>query len=161
MRKPVAIAVAATFCAAAPAAALPLPGTNLEVNANATLMSDYRFRGVSRSDEDPALQGQLTLTHGSGFYTGARATTLDGLDGFRLRDPDFQELGDLQLDLYAGYSADIGRGFLEVPVQETVEIVAVHVDRRALGRCVVGVFGRHRGALLHHAADVPEHPVRL
>jgi uncharacterized protein (TIGR02001 family) len=88
-----------------------VPGTGLEVSAQLDLMSDYRFRGVSRSDGDPAAQAGLMIRHGSGFYVGARGTTLRGLDRFRLRDPAFGDLGDLQLDLYAGYGTDLGGGF--------------------------------------------------
>jgi uncharacterized protein (TIGR02001 family) len=103
--------VAAIFAlfAAAPAAALPIPGTGLDVSGEAMLMNDYRFRGVSRSDSDPALQGALTLSTG-GAYVGARATTLKGIDNFRLRDPQFSDLGDLQVELYGGYGADLGLG---------------------------------------------------
>lgn len=102
---------AATLAVAAPAAAqVPIPGTGLSVSGEAELMSDYRFRGVSRSDEDPAVQANLTVSHGSGFYAGARGTTLSGLDGFRLRDPDVDDLGHLEFDLYAGYTADLGGG---------------------------------------------------
>lgn len=106
-----AAAVALAGIAAAPAAALPLPGTGLDVSIEATAMTDYRFRGISRSDEDPALQAGATLWHDSGLYTGARGTTLDGFDSFRLRDPQLQDLGDVQLDLYAGYGSDLGAGF--------------------------------------------------
>ena len=104
----------AILAVAAPAAAqedLPeeatgVPGSALELSAEINLLSDYRFRGVSRSDEDPALQAALTLGHRSGFYAGARGTTLDGLDGLRRRD-----LGDFELDLYAGYGRELGGGF--------------------------------------------------
>ena len=41
-------AVAAALALAAPAAALPLPGTGLTANGEIELMSDYRFRGISR-----------------------------------------------------------------------------------------------------------------
>lgn len=96
----------------APAPAAPAPtGAGLDVAGSLTLLSDYRFRGVSRSDEDPAVQGSLSLSHVSGFYAGATATSLKGTDGFRLRDPAFRDLGDVELDLYAGYSTPIGRGF--------------------------------------------------
>ena len=48
-------AAAASLGFALPAAAqVPIPGTGLSVSGEAELMSDYRFRGVSRSDEDPA-----------------------------------------------------------------------------------------------------------
>ena len=117
---------AAAVVAAAPAAAQEAPGEPLPEETEAQLglansvfslsgeiglMSDYRFRGVSRSGEDPALQAQLTLSHRSGFYAGGRATTLEGLDGFRLRAPGLGDTGDVQLDLYAGYGADLGGGW--------------------------------------------------
>lgn len=110
MKVAVSAAALVFALAAAPAAALPLPGTGLDVTIEASAMSDYRFRGISRSDEDPALQAGTTLWHDSGFYAGGRGTTLDGLDSFRLRDPRFQDLGDVQLDLYAGYGTDLGAG---------------------------------------------------
>ena len=111
MRVPLLLAAAATFAFTTPAAAdVPLPGTGLSVGGQAEIMSDYRFRGISRSDEDPAAQANVTVSHSSGLYVGARGTTLSGLDNFRLRDPQVQDLGDLQLDLYAGYSADLGGG---------------------------------------------------
>ena len=107
-------AAAAALAFAAPVAAqVPIPGTGLTVSGKAELMSDYRFRGVSRSDEDPAAQANLTVSHGSGFYAGARGTTLSGVDTFRIRDPQVRDLGDLgelELDLYAGYTADLGGG---------------------------------------------------
>lgn len=96
--------------AAAPAAALPIPGTGLSLGADAELMTDYRFRGVSRSDGDPALSANLIVSSSRGFYAGGRGTTLKGFDNFRLRDPQFEDLGDVQLDLYAGYAADVGPG---------------------------------------------------
>lgn len=74
-------------------------------------LTDYRFRGVSRSDEDPAAQAALTLSHGSGLYGGVRATTLRGNDGFRLGDPGFGDQGDAEFDLYAGWRTNLGGGF--------------------------------------------------
>ena len=86
-------------------------GGGLDLSGSISLLSDYRFRGVSRSDEDPAAQAQLTVSHGSGLYAGVTGTTLKGLDSFRLRDLGFQDLGDVELDLYAGYGAQLGGGF--------------------------------------------------
>ena len=82
-----------------------------DVSGEVGLLSDYRFRGVSRSDEDPAGRVALTLSHASGLYAGARAITLKGIDGFRARDPGFGDLGDVEFDLYAGYGTELGRGF--------------------------------------------------
>jgi uncharacterized protein (TIGR02001 family) len=101
----------ATVGAAPAAAEVPLPGTGLSLTGGAAVLSDYRFRGISRSDGDPALTANLMLSHDGGFYVGARGTTLKGIDSFRVRDPQLADLGDLQLDLYAGYSREIGQGF--------------------------------------------------
>jgi uncharacterized protein (TIGR02001 family) len=109
--KPTPFFALAALAAATPAAAeIPLPGTGLSIAPDAQIMSDYRFRGVSRSDEDPALQANVTVSHDSGLYVGTRATTLSGLDNFRLRDPQFGDLGDVEFDVYAGYRRDLGAG---------------------------------------------------
>jgi uncharacterized protein (TIGR02001 family) len=109
---------AAALLVASPAAAqdgaAPIePITNPEwaVSVEANLLSDYRFRGVSRSDEDPAAQAGLLLSHRSGAYAGVRATTLRGVDSFRRRDPGFGDHGNAQVDLYAGYGLNLGGGF--------------------------------------------------
>lgn len=71
-------------------------------SANVALTTDYKFRGISQSDESAALQGGFDLSHESGFYVGAWASSVDfdtnggGLDG------------SLELDYYLGYSAAIG-----------------------------------------------------
>jgi len=112
-------AFAAILSAAAPAFAqdeapeTPLGASSggLDLSGGVELMTDYRFRGISRSDEDPALQATVNVFHGSGLYAGARGTTLKGTDSFRLRDPAFGDLGDAQIDLYLGYGARIGGGF--------------------------------------------------
>src|SRR4051794_16058840 len=74
-----------------------LPGP-FDVSAQIGLMSDYRFRGISRSDEDPAAQAGITIRHESGLYAGVRGTTLGGNDNFRLRNPAFGDQGDVQMD---------------------------------------------------------------
>lgn len=111
-------AAAIALLAAAPALAQEVAAPELveqppalDPTAEIGLLSDYRFRGISRSDEDPALRASLILFHDSGLYAGARGTSLSGTDPWRRRDPAFGDLGDLQLDLYAGWRADLGGGF--------------------------------------------------
>jgi uncharacterized protein (TIGR02001 family) len=81
-------------------AASPAAGTKASVSGGATLLSDYRFRGISRSDGDPALQGQITVSLPNGLYAGGRGTSLKGV----------RALGNAELDLYAGYGATIASG---------------------------------------------------
>lgn len=82
-----------------------------DISGEATLMSDYRFRGISRSDENVAAEAGIDVRHESGVYAGARGTILDGNDPFRLRNPAFRDQGDLEMDLYAGYGRSLGGGF--------------------------------------------------
>lgn len=97
--------VFACFAAATPLRAqeASAPPAAFDLSGSIVALSDYRFRGISRSDEDPALQGNLTLSHASGLYTGVTATTLRTGGG-----PDF---GDGEFDLYAGWRGALGRGF--------------------------------------------------
>ena len=89
---------------AAPAAA-QLPDGGITFYGEATAVSDYRYRGISRSDENPALQGSLTVQGDSGFYVGAWGSTLDGIG-----DVTTGDIGDVELDLYAGYGTNLGLG---------------------------------------------------
>lgn len=68
-------------------------------SGNVALTTDYKFRGISQTDEDPAIQGGLDLEHESGFYIGTWASNVDfGGNGF----------GTIELDVYAGFGSDIG-----------------------------------------------------
>ena len=64
---------------------------------NAALTSDYVFRGVSQTDEDPALQLGLDYSWSSGFYVGAWASNVD----FGAGGPD------IEIDTYVGWNTDL------------------------------------------------------
>lgn len=66
-------------------------------SANVALTTDYRFRGVSLSGGDPALQGGFDVAHDSGFYIGTWASSIKGGPAY----------GDLELDIYAGWSGNL------------------------------------------------------
>ena len=74
----------------------------ISVSGNVTLVSDYRFRGVSLSGGDPAIQGGVTVAHESGAYVGTWASSIDdgGTDIF----------GDAEGDLYGGWSGSVAEG---------------------------------------------------
>ena len=75
------------------------PPKDLTVTGYVQGVSDYRFRGYSLSGGDPALQGTVNLNHSSGFYAGAWASTLD--------DEITPFYGDVELDLYAGWTGSL------------------------------------------------------
>jgi uncharacterized protein (TIGR02001 family) len=74
----------ACICVAAPAFAAD-EGAPLTFEFELGVVSDYRFRGLSLSDEEPALQGGLTASLANGAYGYAWASTIDeygaGADG--------------------------------------------------------------------------------
>lgn len=65
-----------------------------EVAFNIGAVSDYVFRGVSQTGEDPAVQGGVDANWGS-FYAGAWASTVD-----------FDEGTDAEVDVYGGYRTE-------------------------------------------------------
>ena len=78
---------------AAPAAAVDL-GHGFTINGGATLVSDYRFRGISQTDRRFAVQGTFTLSHSSGFYATVWGSSID----------DYVAAGgDQEIDLIAGW----------------------------------------------------------
>lgn len=76
--------------------------SSVTVTGNVTLVSDYRFRGVSLSDGDPAIQGGITVTHDSGFYVGTWASSLG--------DSTAGVYGDMELDVFGGWSGSVSEG---------------------------------------------------
>lgn len=80
----------------------------ITVSGSATLTSDYRFRGVSQTDEGIALQGGFTVSHESGFYVGTWGSNLAGWGTFGGTN--------MELDLFAGFAFPVGEGTLDTGV---------------------------------------------
>lgn len=75
------------------------PPAAITVSGSAAIASDYRFRGVSQSDREMAVQGGITITHESGFYAGTWASNLAGWGTFGG--------ANMELDLIGGYKATL------------------------------------------------------
>lgn len=78
------------------------------ITGSVGLVSDYRFRGVSQSDEGVALQGGFTVNHESGFYAGTWGSNLAGWGTFG--GPN------LEVDVFAGYATTVGSAGVDVGV---------------------------------------------
>ncbi|NEX63847.1 TorF family putative porin [Noviherbaspirillum galbum] len=75
-----------------------------EVSFNATLISDYRYRGISQTRLQPALQGGADYTHNpSGFYLGTWLSTIKWTK-------DAGGGGDVEWDIYGGKRGEIVPG---------------------------------------------------
>jgi uncharacterized protein (TIGR02001 family) len=84
------------------------PPKPVTVSGTVGLVSDYRFRGVSQSDENLAIQGGITIAHESGVYIGTWGSNLAGWGTFGG--------ANMELDLIAGYKVPVGGGTLDVGV---------------------------------------------
>lgn len=62
---------------------------------NVTFASDYVYRGISQTENKPAIQGSITYNHDAGFYVGAWGSNVDFNDGDR---------SSAEFDLYTGWS---------------------------------------------------------
>lgn len=82
----------------------------ITLSGGVAVVSDYRFRGVSLSDKDFAVQPYLTVKHESGLYAGVWGSNLAENAG-----------DDVEVDLYAGFSGgeeltyDIGATYYLYP----------------------------------------------
>ena len=95
------LASAAITSAALLASALPsVAQAELSFNVGAT--TDYRYRGISQSRLNPALQGGLDFSQG-GFYLGAWASTIKWIK-------DAQGDANVEIDLYGGYKGELSPG---------------------------------------------------
>jgi uncharacterized protein (TIGR02001 family) len=111
----------AAACGAAGVALFALSGAaqaedKLGWSASATGTSDYVFRGISNSDNDPAIQGSVGLTYGM-FYVGTWASSIDFADGV-----------NTEIDYYAGItptwqgiSFDFGWLYYNYPDDQTFD----------------------------------------
>jgi uncharacterized protein (TIGR02001 family) len=70
------------------------------ITGSITAVSDYRFRGVSLSGEDFAIQPSININHESGLYVGTWVSNLKDTDTY----------GEAEIDLYAGFSKEIASG---------------------------------------------------
>lgn len=90
-------------CLTAVAALMPAAGhaqaeeqaPAVAVSFNTALVSDYRFRGISLTNRDLAVQGGVDLAFRSGLFLGAWATNIARYGG-----------SDVELDVYGGYGGE-------------------------------------------------------
>lgn len=77
------------------------PPPAITVSGGATVVSDYRFRGISQTDKEFAIQGTVTVAHESGFYATVWGSSID----------EYVAAGaDAELDLIVGWKKTLGSG---------------------------------------------------
>jgi uncharacterized protein (TIGR02001 family) len=69
---------------------------------NLSLTSNYVFRGISQTFDDPAIQGGFDYAHASGFYLGTWASNVSSAS---------YNNASMELDFYGGYNGKINDDF--------------------------------------------------
>ena len=85
----------------------PAPTPEHSLTGNLSLVSDYRFRGISQTWALPAVQGGFDYAHKSGWYAGTWASNVSG--------NSYNNGAGLELDLYGGVKLPVmGEGTLDL-----------------------------------------------
>lgn len=71
---------------------ISIPG--ITTTGNVTLSTDYRFRGISQTSNNPAIQGAVNFNHESGLYAGVWGSNIQGL-------------GSAEMDVTLGYATKL------------------------------------------------------
>ena len=72
--------------------------SDVSFSGTAAMTTDYRYRGMTQTQSDAAIQVGYGLTHSSGLYAGVWGSNVN----FGSADPH------LELDPYVGYSTELG-----------------------------------------------------
>jgi uncharacterized protein (TIGR02001 family) len=96
----------AAIAIASPAVAADEPTPTFKISGTGAVLSDYRLRGVSQSDNGFAVQVSATVTHESGLYGGIFSSSLAGWGTFGGPNIEF--------DLIGGYKFPVGAGAIDL-----------------------------------------------
>jgi uncharacterized protein (TIGR02001 family) len=84
------------------------PASDFTASYNVGLFSQYIFRGLTQTNNKPALQGGFDVSHKSGLYIGGWSSNVSWL-----RDNGSSSLyntgGSLEIDLYGGFKTELGK----------------------------------------------------
>jgi uncharacterized protein (TIGR02001 family) len=67
---------------------------------NMAIVSDYRFRGISQTFAQPAIQGGIDYSHASGFYLGNWNSSVSGMS--------YTDTAGIEMDFYGGFKKAFG-----------------------------------------------------
>lgn len=111
----------AVLAAGIAAAAFSAQAQQTEISANVMLVNDYKFRGVSQTDRNRAIQGGFDYNHESGAYAGVWASTIEFAD-------------NIEMNYYAGFAGalteevgyDVGVLAFEYPGLSNIDTLEVY-----------------------------------
>jgi uncharacterized protein (TIGR02001 family) len=83
---------------------------------NAGVVSDYRYRGLSQSRLQPAVQGGIDYADKSGFYVGAWGSSIKWIQDTGAQNTTAGVKGSMEVDIYGGYKWTVGSVAYDVGV---------------------------------------------
>ena len=98
----IAAAISGLFAPAAFAQATPTVEVS-PVTANVSLVSDYRFRGITQSNYQPAIQGGFDYAHESGLYIGNWNSTINWVNNTTYGTVN----APLEMNFYGGFKKEL------------------------------------------------------
>ena len=87
-----------------------IPG---KFSGTVSLTTDYRFRGVSQTDTNPAIQGSVDYTHDSGLYLGVWGSNVDFNDASE-SSMEADYYGGIRKE-FNGFKIDLGFIYYDYP----------------------------------------------
>lgn len=108
-----AVSIASIGFISVNAVAADAPASPHTFTANVGLYSQYVFRGLTQTNEEPALQGGFDYSHSSGFYLGVWGSNVSWLKENNTASNtsvggSYKSGGTLELDVYGGYKFTVG-----------------------------------------------------
>jgi uncharacterized protein (TIGR02001 family) len=103
----IAAAISGLFAPAAFAQATPAPAPEASpITANVTVVSDYRFRGLSQSNMKPAIQGGFDYAHESGFYIGNWNSSISWISDAQSK-AGYGVTAPIEMNFYGGFKKEL------------------------------------------------------
>lgn len=85
------------------------PPPDITITGAASIVSQYRFRGISQSDNKPAVQATFTVAHKSGFYLSTWGSSATG-------GTSPIQIGGTEIDVYGGFTHGLGSSGVTIDV---------------------------------------------
>ena len=96
---------APAMAADAPAAA---PAPTYTLTANAGIVSQYVYRGITQTARNPAIQGGFDFAHTNGFYVGTWGSNVSWISDNFIAGGATEASASMEWDIYGGYKGKAG-----------------------------------------------------
>jgi uncharacterized protein (TIGR02001 family) len=116
MKSIVNASVLASLLAASSVATAEFTWNDFTFSGNATIGTDYVFRGFSQTNEEPTIQGGFDVGHATGFYAGVWASNVEFNENAGVAPADAVNEATVEIDYYFGYANSLANLGLEYDI---------------------------------------------